>query len=267
MSYGCDSASAGISDVALAASVMPQQQSECRLYSKSCLFEFGADDSRRQQASAIKLLTIDGWGRNNGLVQSPQSSLLVSPLLGCSLSVRQVDDNDVARLTLTRHSHLHSSSSYASLPPLSVLLSAPSLDPYISQLDEATLAQLYNQPPPLGSLSHLRLSLPPSTRPRQPSTPSGWLDASLAAAIDSAWKLSLHVDAGPDSATAPIAGPSQLASVCSSRPCRPSCPRLACTGCRSPPVGSASCWCLSRCWSSWTTVATQSAAWLLCWNR
>ena len=91
-----------------------------------------------------------------------------------------------------------SASSSTTLPPLSVLLSAPSLDSYISQLDEATLAQLYNQPPPLGS------SPTSSSSTAVYSTPAAvdelkQIDATLAAAIDSAWKLSLHLDAGPDS--------------------------------------------------------------------
>lgn len=94
-----------------------------------------------------------------------------------------------------------SSSGSASLPPLSVLLSAPSLDPYISQLDEATLAQLYNQPPPLGS--SLASSASPTAVYSSPTAVDSLkaVDASLAAAIDSAWKLGLHLDAGPDSTT------------------------------------------------------------------
>ena len=105
-----------------------------------------------------------------------------------------------------------SSSSSASLPPLSVLLSAPSLDPYVSQLDEATLAQLYNQPPPLGSPA---TSASPSAVYSSAAAVDSLqrLDASLAVAIESAWKLSLHLDAGPDSAAAAIGGSQSALSV------------------------------------------------------
>ena len=101
-----------------------------------------------------------------------------------------------------------SSSSAAPLPHMSVLLSAPTLDPYISQLDEATLAQLYNQPPPLGS------SVPSASSTALYSSPAAIqslksIEATLAAAIDSAWKLTLHLDAGPDTTTTTSTGPSR----------------------------------------------------------
>ena len=95
-------------------------------------------------------------------------------------------------------------SSSASLPPLSVLLSAPSLDPYISQLDEVTLAQLYNQPPPLGSSAASNSATAVYSSPAAVETLQR-VDASLAACIDSAWKLSLHLDNGPESAAPPAA--------------------------------------------------------------
>ena len=95
-----------------------------------------------------------------------------------------------------------SSAAFTSLPPMSVLLSAPSLDPYIAQLDEATLAQLYNQPPPLGATP---TNASPTAVYSSPAAADSLkrIDAALAAAIDSAWKLSLHIDAGPDTTAVP----------------------------------------------------------------
>ena len=104
------------------------------------------------------------------------------------------------------------SSSATALPPLSVLLSAPSLDPYIAQLDEATLAQLYNQPPPLGASP---TSTSASAVYSSPAAVDSLrrIDSSLAACIDAAFKLSLHLDAGPAAASSTIGGTNEPLSL------------------------------------------------------
>ena len=90
-------------------------------------------------------------------------------------------------------------------PPLSELLSAPSLDPYVAYLDDALLSRLYGQPPPLPLPSATASSPSSSSSVSASSTPSASspqsalaaVDAALLSCLSAAWRCCLQLDAGP----------------------------------------------------------------------
>ena len=92
-------------------------------------------------------------------------------------------------------------------PSLAELLSAPSLDPYISLLDDATLSRLYAQPPPLHSAATHSPASPSS--PYNSSTPPqsalAAVDAALLTCLSAAWRCCLQLDAGPSPPLPPTA--------------------------------------------------------------
>ena len=99
-------------------------------------------------------------------------------------------------------------------PSLAELLSAPSLDPYIALLDDATLSRLYAQPPPLPSAA--------SHSPASPSSPSGSsisstpqsalaaVDSALLSCLSAAWRCCLQLDAGPSPPLPPTSAGTEL---------------------------------------------------------